>query len=163
MSSSTVGAIDTALGRFHAHFGPRGLEGLLLPAEDADRKGSWPGPEPAADPRLDLLADELREYAAGRLREFRTSVALSGTEFQLAVWRAVAEVPYGSLATYGDIARRVGGSARAVGAANGANPVPILVPCHRIIGSDGTLTGYGGGLPLKRRLLELERALLPLG
>ena len=160
---SAMLAIDTDLGRFHAHFGPRGLEKLLLPDQAAGPAGGAAVEETRAGARFDLLSAELREYAAGRLREFRTPVALTGTGFQLAVWKAVSGVTYGSLATYGEIARQVGGSPRAVGAANGANPVPILVPCHRIVGSDGSLTGYGGGLPLKRRLLELERALLPLG
>lgn len=164
VSERSPGAIATSLGVFQAQFGPAGLERLLLPGDSPTRTGRWTaaGGMPA-DPRLDFLAEELRSYAAGNLRRFRTPVALRGTGFQLRVWEAVADVGYGTLTTYGEIARRIGGVARAVGAANGANPVPILIPCHRVIGSDGSLTGYGGGLPLKRRLLELEGSDLVFG
>ncbi len=157
LSEHSSGAIETSLGTFHAHFGESGLERLFLPGESPSRLGAWTTAGGGrADPRLELLEGELRAYAAGTRREFDTRVAPRGTEFQLRVWNAVAEVGYGMLTTYGEIAHRIGGVARAVGSANGANPVPILIPCHRVIGSDGSLTGYGGGLPLKRRLLELE-------
>lgn len=108
---------------------------------------------------------QLREYFAGERDTFDLPLAPEGTEFQQEVWRAVAAIPYGETRSYGEIARRIGkaDAVRAVGAANGQNPLPIVIPCHRVIGSDGRLTGYGGGLPLKKRLLELEsrqRALL---
>jgi methylated-DNA-[protein]-cysteine S-methyltransferase len=108
---------------------------------------------------------QLREYFAGKRDEFDLPLAPEGTEFQQEVWRAVAAIPYGETRSYGEIARQIGkaDAVRAVGAANGQNPLPIVIPCHRVIGSDGRLTGYGGGLPLKKRLLELEsrqRALL---
>ena len=108
---------------------------------------------------------QLREYFAGPRDEFDLPLAPEGTEFQQEVWRAVAAIPYGETRSYGEIARQIGkaDAVRAVGAANGQNPLPIVIPCHRVIGSDGRLTGYGGGLPLKKRLLELEsrqRALL---
>jgi methylated-DNA-[protein]-cysteine S-methyltransferase len=105
-------------------------------------------------------AAQLRQYFAGERRSFDLPLALEGSEFQQKVWRALLEVPYGQTASYGEIARRIGmpGRARAVGRANGSNPIPVVVPCHRIIGSDGTLTGYGGGLHIKRYLLELESA-----
>ena len=108
---------------------------------------------------------QLREYLAGTRDEFDLPLAPAGTEFQQDVWRAVAAIPYGETRSYGDIARQIGRpeAVRAVGAANGSNPLPIVIPCHRVIGSDGRLTGYGGGLPLKKRLLALEsrqRALL---
>ena len=90
----------------------------------------------------------------------RTPLAPRGTEFQRSVWRALREIPYGETTTYGELARKLGrrAASRAVGAANGANPIPIIIPCHRVIGKDGELTGYGGGLWRKRLLLELERA-----
>jgi len=106
-------------------------------------------------------AAQLAGYFAGELTEFRLPLAPSGTAFQLAVWAELTKIPYGSTASYGTIARALGKSpvaARAVGAANGANPIAVIVPCHRVIGSDGTLTGYGGGLGRKELLLRLEGA-----
>lgn len=102
--------------------------------------------------------DELARYFGGELKIFRTALDMRGTEFQRKVWRYLVTIPYGQTRSYLDVARAIGspGSIRAVGAANGANPVSIIVPCHRVIGSDGSLTGYGGGLDLKRRLLALE-------
>ncbi len=104
---------------------------------------------------------ELEEYFRGQRREFSFPLDLRGTEFQLACWRALLAIPYGETRTYADIARAVGRpkAFRAVGMANNRNPVAIVVPCHRVIASDGTLAGYGGGLDIKRRLLELEGAL----
>jgi len=106
-------------------------------------------------------ARELEEYFAGQRREFGFPLDLRGTEFQLACWRALLQIPYGETRTYADIARAVGNPTgfRAVGMANNRNPVAIVVPCHRVIASDGTLCGYGGGLDVKRKLLELEGAL----
>lgn len=105
-------------------------------------------------------ARQLRAYFAGERRTFDLPLAPAGTPFQLAVWRALADIPYGRTESYGELARRIGrpNAVRAVGAANGANPLPIVVPCHRVIGADGSLTGYGGGLPIKQALLELEGA-----
>lgn len=102
---------------------------------------------------------ELRAYFGGELRQFSLALAPAGTPFQLDVWRALAAIPYGETTSYGELARRIGRAraVRAVGAANGSNPLPIVVPCHRVIGSNGSLTGYGGGLPIKRALLALER------
>ena len=104
---------------------------------------------------------ELEEYFAGQRRQFAFPLDLRGTDFQLACWRALLAIPYGETRTYGDIARAVGRPQgfRAVGRANNRNPVAIVVPCHRVIASDGTLCGYGGGLDVKRKLLELEGAL----
>ena len=106
-------------------------------------------------------ARELEEYFAGQRREFSFPLDLRGTEFQLACWRALLQIPYGETRTYADIARAVGKPTgfRAVGMANNRNPLAIVVPCHRVIASDGTLCGYGGGLDVKRKLLELEGAL----
>ncbi len=104
---------------------------------------------------------ELTEYFAGKRRQFSFPIDLRGTPFQLSCWRALLKIPYGETRTYRDIARAVGlpQAFRAVGMANNRNPIAIVVPCHRVIASDGTLCGYGGGLDLKRRLLELEGAL----
>jgi methylated-DNA-[protein]-cysteine S-methyltransferase len=101
---------------------------------------------------------QLRDYFAGELREFDLELAPVGTEFQLRVWRALRAIPYGETISYGELAKRVGNvkASRAVGLANGCNPIAIIVPCHRVIGSDGSLTGFGGGLRNKEILLELE-------
>ena len=103
---------------------------------------------------------QLQEYFAGLRRVFQLPLAPRGTAFQLAVWQALCEIGYGETVSYGELARRLGlaGGARAVGLANGANPLPIIVPCHRVIGADGSLTGFGGGLRIKRALLSLEGA-----
>ena len=105
---------------------------------------------------------QLKAYFAGELREFDLPLQMEGTPFQITVWRALRDIPYGETISYGELARRIGNpkGSRAVGLANGANPIPIVVPCHRVIGSNGKLTGFGGGLPTKERLLALERGLL---
>jgi methylated-DNA-[protein]-cysteine S-methyltransferase len=105
------------------------------------------------------VVEQLDAYFAGELTEFDVAFDLSGTPFQKRVWAALLDIPYGRTASYGEVASRIGqpGASRAVGLANGRNPVAIIVPCHRVIGSTGTLTGYGGGLPRKRLLLDLER------
>ena len=110
---------------------------------------------------MQLYVRELNEYFAGTRRNFTFALDLRGTEFQVACWNALLAIPYGETRSYGDIARSVGRPQgfRAVGMANNRNPVAIVVPCHRVIASDGTLCGYGGGLDTKRRLLELEGAL----
>jgi len=102
---------------------------------------------------------QLRAYFEGDLKTFDLELVPDGTSFQLGVWRALREVPYGETISYGELARRIGNphASRAVGAANGRNPLPIVVPCHRVVGGDGSLTGYGGGLHIKRALLDLER------
>lgn len=112
----------------------------------------------------DVLADtrrQLGDYFAGTRRSFDLPLAPRGTPFQLQVWRALTAIPYGATISYRELAERIGQPAamRAVGAANGRNPLPIVVPCHRVIGADGSLTGFGGGLPTKRFLLQLEGAL----
>jgi methylated-DNA-[protein]-cysteine S-methyltransferase len=108
---------------------------------------------------------QLREYFAGRRNEFDLPLAPEGTEFQRMVWRRLQEIPYGETISYGELAKRVGNAkaSRAVGAANGQNPIPIVIPCHRVIGSNGKLTGFGGGLPTKEALLALEARQLTLG
>lgn len=115
-----------------------------------------------AAPRvLQEAARQLAAYFAGELRDFDLPVAPNGTEFQQGVWRELARIPYGSTVTYGELAVRRGlpvSASRAIGSANGANPIPIVLACHRVIGADGTLTGYAGGLARKQALLQLEGA-----
>jgi len=114
---------------------------------------------------LDEAGEQLDSYFAGELIDFDLPFDLHGTDFQRDCWLALATIPYGQTVSYGEQARRLGlgpAAARAVGAANGQNPLPIVLPCHRVIGADGSLTGFGGGLHVKRFLLEHEGALLPL-
>jgi len=125
-----------------------------------DFGASKPRKDPVPDPLLDRAEQQLTAYFAGELTEFDLPLASDGTEFQNKVWAELRRIPFGETASYGEIARRLGYDnvvSRAVGAANGANPIPIIVPCHRVIGADGTLTGYAGGIERKRALLELEQ------
>ena len=135
-----------ALTGVHFQAGPHPLQ----PAEQWCR---------AAAP-FERVQAQLTEYFSGTRRTFELPLAPRGTPFQLRVWRALCAIPYGETLSYGELARGLGlvGGARAVGWANGANPLPIVVPCHRVIGADGTLTGFGGGLHIKRSLLALEGA-----
>jgi len=114
-----------------------------------------------ANPHLKRAKAQLAEYFAGKRKKFDLALDPAGTDFQKAVWKAISGVPFGQTITYGELARRAGvpGSARAAGAATGRNPIGIIVPCHRIMGSDGSLTGYAGGLAKKRALLALEGVL----
>ncbi len=134
---------------------PEGLFAWLSKRIDPD--------PPREDPQaLDSALTQLREYFACTRHEFDLSLDARGTPFQRAVWAQVSRIPYGTTTTYGEIARRIGHSraARAVGGANGANPLPIIIPCHRVIGARGAMTGYGAGLATKAALLQLEGALL---
>jgi methylated-DNA-[protein]-cysteine S-methyltransferase len=161
MSASMT--IETPLGRYRLVAGERGLTRVrpeqaagLCPA-DAD------APTPAARRLLERARSAFEHYFAGRCASLdQLELDPEGTAFQRAVWHALREIPAGSTACYGEIARRVGrpGAARAVGAANHHNPIAIAIPCHRVIGRDGTLTGYAGGLHRKRWLLGHEGALL---
>ena len=101
---------------------------------------------------------QLEDYFDGKLKDFDLPLILDGTAFQLLVWNNLRKIPYGETISYGQLAKRIGSpdAARAVGLANGSNPIPIIIPCHRVIGSNGDLTGFGGGLPLKKKLLALE-------
>lgn len=107
---------------------------------------------------------QLRAYFAGELENFDLPLAPEGTPFQKKVWTELCSIPYGETISYGELARRIGNpiASRAVGLANGSNPIPIIIPCHRVIGSNGKLTGYGGGLPIKEKLLALEKKQLRL-
>ena len=133
----------------------RAEDGALTAILFGDQRTGLPG----SDQILDQAEAELKEYFAGERKKFTVPVRLTGTEFQKKVWAALEEIPYGGTATYGEIAARIGSpkACRAVGTANHHNPVPIIVPCHRVIGAGGSLTGYGGGLEVKAYLLTLER------
>jgi methylated-DNA-[protein]-cysteine S-methyltransferase len=112
---------------------------------------------PDDDGRFEGLARQLDEYFAGERTEFDVTLSEHGTPFELSVWKALRDIPYGETRSYGDLARELGSVARAVGRANGRNQISIIVPCHRVIGANGSLTGYAGGLDAKRALLELEQ------
>ena len=116
----------------------------------------------AASSQLDDVARQLDEYFANKRERFELRLAAKGTEFQRAVWRALVEIPYGTTTSYAELAKTIGRptAIRAVGTANGANPIAVIVPCHRVIGSNGSLTGFAGGLERKQLLLELEGAWL---
>jgi len=130
--------------------------------------GRRPGaPEPGWTPNAASFAEairQLQEYFSGNRQEFDLPLALEGTDFQLRVWRCLQTIPYGQTFSYLQLAEKIGNpkAVRAVGLANGANPIPIIIPCHRVIGSNGSLTGFGGGLPNKQKLLALESRQLPL-
>ena len=148
---------DSPFGELTLTAGPAGLRRLYFP-------GTAPALD-ATDRDADALAsatEQLEQYFGGNRTTFDLPLDLAGTPFQLSVWQALRGIPYGTTTTYGTLARQIDAQPRAVGAAVGATPIPIIVPCHRVIGSDGSLTGYGGGLPRKRALLDLESGVLPL-
>lgn len=162
-----IGPLETSCGRYHAVFTARGLARLSFPTDDSSACARWqarwaPSAEVhTSDLRLGALAAELNAYFAGQLRHFSTPLDLHGTPFQQRVWQAVLAIGYGEYRSYAAIAAAIGAphAYRAVGAANGANPVPIVVPCHRLLGSNRSLVKYGGGLAMKQQLLRLEGAL----
>lgn len=137
--------------------GNTGLRAIVFGETEAEPSGGAD-----ADPVLRAAIDQLSAYFAGSLREFSLPLEIAGTDFQVRVWSLLRDIPYGETRSYRDLAVALGNpkAVRAVGAANGANPLPIVIPCHRVIGANGSLVGYGGGLPLKKRLLEFERGLL---
>jgi methylated-DNA-[protein]-cysteine S-methyltransferase len=155
--SSIYTAFDSPVGTITLVAEGGALTGLYM----TDHR-HWPGIEAEAardDAAFAPVRAQLEEYFAGERTVFDLELDLAGTPFQRRVWRALQDIPYGETISYGELARRIGNpsAVRAVGLANGRNPVSIVVPCHRVIGSDGSLTGYGGGLPRKRYLLELEQ------
>ena len=125
-----------------------------------DEKLGEPDPRGREVEPFKSAADQLDAYFAGELTDFDVPLAPHGSEFQRRVWAALQEIPYGRTESYGELAGRIGspGGARAVGLANGKNPIGIIIPCHRVVGADGSLTGYGGGLDRKKQLLDLELA-----
>jgi len=152
--------VSSPIGRLLLLGDGRALTGLWM--IDNDRNSArveqdlTPSPETFRE-----VAAQLEAYFGGDLKEFTVPLAPSGTPFQLSVWTELTKVPYGSTVSYGDVARALGKrlvASRAVGLANGSNPISVIVPCHRVIGSDGSLTGYGGGLERKELLLRLEGA-----
>ncbi len=162
MSSSFYATIDSPLGPL-----------LLVADGDSLRRihfvnGRHPAqPDPVWKQDPAPLKEPLRQlnaYFAGDLENFDLPLAPEGTTFQQQVWKQLCDIPYGETISYGELARRIGNpnASRAVGLANGSNPIPIIIPCHRVIGSNGKLTGYGGGLPIKEKLLALEQRQLKL-
>jgi len=148
--------IPSPVGNLLAAGDEQGLRRLSFMAEE---RPDGPASEWCRDPGFfSGLRKELEAYFGGELKAFSTPVAGRGSPFQRRVWKALLEIPYGRVASYRDIAERIGSpdAMRAVGAANGANPIAIIVPCHRVIGSNGRLTGYAGGLAIKAELLRLE-------
>src|ERR1700690_442261 len=166
---ATLAASVRCYTRMESPVGP-----LLLVADDGGlgrieflngRKPVQPDPQWQDDPEQSReTVRELRAYFAGDLETFNLDLAPEGTPFQLTVWKRLCEIRFGETISYGELARRIGNpnASRAVGLANGSNPIPIVIPCHRVIGSNGKLTGYGGGLPIKEKLLALERRQLRL-
>ncbi|MGO4132123.1 methylated-DNA--[protein]-cysteine S-methyltransferase [Janibacter sp. RAF52] len=156
--ATQLGELTAVVDRAHATGEGAVLVGLYFPGHWTLPEGADHGPrvDPAAEPVLATLATELEEYLAGRRRDFTTSYELRGGEHHQRVWALLERIPYGQTVTYGDLARETGGAAQAVGRAVGANPISLLVPCHRVVGADGSITGYAGGLDRKRTLLALE-------
>jgi len=151
---------ESPIGPLTVAMGPNGLTDLNFP-------GRFSPPVEAEKAALPEVADQLDAYFAGERREFDLPLDPQGTPLQKAIWRALLDIPYGETASYGEQAAKIDPSlfetdvepwqrARVVGAANGSNPISIVIPCHRVIGADGSLTGYGGGLERKRALLDLE-------
>jgi methylated-DNA-[protein]-cysteine S-methyltransferase len=154
--------VETPFGEMHLAVDADGvLVETWLPGRTKHKE--WASnPTPAAVAGLDAARKQLDEYFARKRREFDLRFEPRGTPFEMQIWKRLCAIPYGRTVSYGTIAGELGlvNGARAVGRANGANPIPIVIPCHRVIGSDGELVGFGGGLPLKRALLELEEAIV---
>lgn len=154
------GHIDSPIGRLLIAADDDGIRAVEFPENrhPVKREGEWREGE---HPLVDEAARQLGEYFAGERRGFDLPLAPRGTEFQRKVWLALRGIPFGQTWSYAQLAKSIDNmqAMRAVGAANGRNPIPIIVPCHRVIGANGTLTGFGGGLPTKKFLLRLEGAL----
>lgn len=157
--------MDTLIGKLVIASTERGLVRIMLPSEERNDFYSYINRIYPEETLVEdqggnqQVIDQLHEYFNGDRTTFSLSLELRGTEFQRSVWKVVSDVPYGQTRSYGEIAREIGRpkACRAVGGANGANPIPIVIPCHRVIGSDGSMTGFGGGIPLKKKLLRLEK------
>lgn len=160
--TKTYTTFDSPIGKLLALGDGEAVTGLYMQngRRPVTVRGSWE----RDDEPFGELREQLGEYFAGGRREFDLPLAPEGSAFQQRVWSALREIPYGETEAYGALAERIGhpGSARAVGAANGQNPIAIVVPCHRVIGANGTLTGYAGGIERKRLLLDLESPLAKL-
>lgn len=156
------GQLDTPIGALAIETGEEGIVRCSTRLNPRDRRHAEVD-SPRARRHLDAALAALAEYFAGTRRDFDDlTLAPEGTAFQTRVWRELRRIPYGTTASYGDLARRIRrpGASRAVGTANGRNPICIIQPCHRVIGADGSLTGFGGGLPMKAWLLRHEGVLL---
>jgi methylated-DNA-[protein]-cysteine S-methyltransferase len=153
-------SISSPVGRLKLVASKRGLAAILWENDDPERVRLEPLVEDPSDPILIETERQLASYFAGKLKAFDVPLDFKGTAFQKSVWAALLTIPFGETRSYGDIARQIGRptASRAVGAANGKNPISIIAPCHRVIGSTGALTGFAGGLATKERLLGLERA-----
>jgi methylated-DNA-[protein]-cysteine S-methyltransferase len=162
MDSVSYTQIDSSIGPLLLAADAAGLRQILFVN---GRHLAKPDPSWQEDPApLRSAIDQLHAYFAGNLETFDLALAPEGTPFQRTVWRELCEIPFGKTISYGELAQRIGNpkASRAVGLANGSNPLPIVIPCHRVIGSNGKLTGYGGGLPIKEKLIALERRQLRL-
>jgi len=150
--------LDSPIGRLLLHCDGTAVTGLYMDVPDQPRPAVESWVENAGVGPLPQAIRQLNEYFHGTRREFNLPIRLHGTEFQQRVWNMLTEIPYGVTWSYGELAKRIDNpnASRAVGLANGRNPISILVPCHRVIGADGSLTGYGGGLERKRWLLAHE-------
>lgn len=168
LKTVAIDELATPVGKVRVCVSPRGVIGIDLPGStpraierllsEADRELPVTGP----DARTREVKKQLAEYFQGKRKRFDLPLAPHGAEFDRKVWARVAKIPYANLATYGDVARDIGHPTafRAVGAANGRNPIPLVIPCHRVVGAGCRLTGFGGGLPLKAKLLEREGLLI---
>jgi methylated-DNA-[protein]-cysteine S-methyltransferase len=155
----TQAVIESPIGPLLIFADAFGLRRIVLPAENALSAAAVPAADPASV--LCQAAAQLAEYFAGQRQTFNLPLSPQGTAFQQAVWAQIALIPYGQTRSYGELAARLGNpaKARAAGGAAGRNPLPIIIPCHRVIGSSGSLTGFSGGLAVKRFLLRLESGL----
>ncbi|MFI4969752.1 MAG: methylated-DNA--[protein]-cysteine S-methyltransferase [Lysobacterales bacterium] len=153
--------LETPIGRLLLAADEHGLRCIEFPR--ADQGGRIGRDWRRGRRHLGAAIEQLEAYFSGSLHAFDVALAARGTDFRKTVWNELVRIPYGETISYGELARRIGDptASRAVGAANGANPLPIIVPCHRVIGSNGKLTGFGGGLPTKQWLLEHERRHAP--
>jgi methylated-DNA-[protein]-cysteine S-methyltransferase len=162
MTMACYTQIESPIGSLLLVAGEGGLQSILfVHGRHAVKTDPAWIPDPAP---LQETVRQLRAYFAGELEDFDLALAPEGTPFQRGVWQKLCDIPFGETISYGELARRVGNpkASRAVGLANGQNPIPIVIPCHRVIGSNGKLTGYGGGLPIKEKLLALEQKQLRL-
>jgi methylated-DNA-[protein]-cysteine S-methyltransferase len=163
--------IQTSVGELLVAASSKGLCRISFPVELTGKWFPWFDrffstlPKTGNHPLIQSFDKQIRQYLAKERTEFEIPLDLRGTEFQKQIWERLLKIPYGATVTYGELAREMGipGGSRAIGGATGANPVPIVVPCHRVVGTTGNLVGFGGGIDLKERLLELEGSRIPFG
>lgn len=162
----TARRVQTEIGELLVAAGPSGICRISFPVGMTGHWFPWfdryfsAVPKTGDHPLIRTFETQLEEYLSSRRKTFELAIDLRGTDFQLTVWKRLVAIPYGTTITYGEVARELGipGGSRAIGNASGRNPLPIVVPCHRVIGSTGQLVGFGGGIGLKEKLLELEGA-----